>query len=60
MRAAPFVLLISASLWSYGHGAELEILHINIGQGDATHTLGPSNVNGSRLSVLIDAGNTQS
>lgn len=38
---------------------DLEIHHINIGQGDATLILGPVQ-NGNRVSVLIDAGDITS
>ena len=33
----------------------LEIIHINVGQGDSTLILGPEE-NGNRVSILIDAG----
>jgi len=35
---------------------EVKIVHINVGQGDATLILGPADSNGDRVSVLIDAG----
>lgn len=35
---------------------ELKIVHINVGQGDATLILGPPDSAGDRVSVLIDAG----
>ncbi len=37
--------------------AEIKIIHINIGQGDATLILGPADATGNRVSVLMDAGN---
>lgn len=36
---------------------ELEIVHVRVGQGDATLILGPADEDGSRVSVLFDAGN---
>lgn len=35
---------------------ELDIIHIRVGQGDATLILGPRDMAGDRVSVLIDAG----
>ena len=37
--------------------AQLDIVHINVGQGAATLILGPTDAGGGRVSVLIDAGN---
>ncbi|MBW3599174.1 MAG: hypothetical protein KY475_18125 [Planctomycetes bacterium] len=36
---------------------ELKIIHIRVGQGDATLILGPADASGDRVRVLIDAGN---
>lgn len=40
-----------------GGDDDLKIVHINIGQGDATLILGPRQADGTRVSVLVDAGN---
>jgi len=36
---------------------ELKIVHIRVGQGDSTLILGPTQADGKRTKVLIDAGN---
>lgn len=36
---------------------EIEIVHINVGQGDATLILGPQPSSGNRVPILFDAGN---
>lgn len=54
LRFVTFVALACAT----GAGAqELEIVHINVGQGDATLILGPRPSTGDRVAVLFDAGN---
>ncbi len=56
MRALNALLACSLIIGnSYAGG--LEIIHINIGQGDATLILGPASEDGSRRTVLYDAGN---
>ena len=35
---------------------ELKIIHINVGQGDATLIVGPADAAGERVFVLMDAG----
>lgn len=39
---------------------DLEIVHLNVGQGDATLILGPEQPDGTRVTVLIDAGDIRS
>ena len=46
------VLLAPLSSWA----GELKIVHLNIGQGDSTLILGPEDVDGNRVSVVVDAG----
>ena len=36
--------------------AELEIIHINVGQGDSTLIIGPEDSAGDRVTVLMDSG----
>ncbi|MEQ6166936.1 MBL fold metallo-hydrolase [Ekhidna sp. MALMAid0563] len=48
-------LLLTGYICSFGQ--ELEIIQINIGQGNSTLILGPE-MNGSRTSVLYDCGQT--
>ena len=52
-----WILAFIGGLWHFGADAgELKIIHINIGQGDATLILGPADDAGDRVSVLMDAG----
>ncbi len=51
-----FIILCCIFISSLIKGAELEIIHINIGQGDSTLILGPLSNDGKRVSVLMDAG----
>ena len=56
MKHAPFLTVLIGVVLGVGTAqAELEITHINIGQGDSTLIRGPIE-NGQRVSVLVDAG----
>ena len=60
MRPRPSLLLAAFFLALSAQAQPvLEIVHLNIGQGDATLILGPP-VAGERVSVLVDAGNIRS
>lgn len=49
--------IVVTSACAHAADARVRIIHINIGQGDATLILGPADGNGHRTSVLVDAGN---
>jgi beta-lactamase superfamily II metal-dependent hydrolase len=53
-------LSLSLLVAAPAHAQLLEIHHINVGQGDATLILGPVAADGSRVTVLIDAGDIPS
>ena len=55
MKLTTLLLLVALNLGAYAQN--LEIIQINIGQGNSTLILGPE-VNGSRISVLYDCGQT--
>lgn len=55
-RIAGLVLAVIFVLSPLAVGGELKIVHINVGQGDATLILGPEDASGARVSVLVDAG----
>ena len=56
MRFFVLIFLFYSLISISGHTTELEIIHLNIGQGDATLILGPTAK--KRKAVLIDAGDT--
>ncbi|MEP5611376.1 MAG: MBL fold metallo-hydrolase [Cyclobacteriaceae bacterium] len=51
------LIAILLLIYSYSFSQELEIIQINIGQGNSTLILGPVE-NGNRISVLYDCGQT--
>ena len=65
MRTPAYFIVVAAwvgaaGVWRPGGAlaaAEIKIVHIDVGQGDATLILGPSGGGGARVSVLVDAGN---
>lgn len=58
MRAIRLVIaaILSAALAGAAYANEIEIVNIRVGQGDATLIRGPAAADGSRVSVLFDAG----
>ena len=51
------LLATSSILTNNLQADELRIIHINIGQGDATLIIGPESTSGERTNILVDAGN---
>lgn len=49
-------VLLALTLVPPAAAQELEIVHVHVGQGDATLVLGPADPSGDRVTVLADAG----
>lgn len=52
-----FLALVAITSAAGAAAQDLEIVHINVGQGDATLILGPQPPTGNRVAILFDAGN---
>lgn len=53
---SPFLTLCILLVFQISFAQELKIININVGQGDATLIMGPEQVDGSRITILFDAG----